>query len=82
MSTSEMEQSQVNETITPVVEKTTREIHFENLLGTLTLFKTQITTLQSQIKLLEKSINKEWFLRPGAKDNPFAHPVHELILWL
>jgi chromatin remodeling complex protein RSC6 len=60
MSTSEMEQSQVNETITPVVEKTTREIHFENLLGTLTLFKTQITTLQSQIKLLEKSINKEF----------------------
>ena len=34
MSTSEMEQSQVNETVVaaPVVEKTEREIHFENLM--------------------------------------------------
>jgi chromatin remodeling complex protein RSC6 len=60
MSTSEMEQTQVNEIVIPVVEKTIREIHFENLLGTVTLFKTQITTLQSQIKLLEKTINKEF----------------------
>ena len=60
MSTSEMEQTQVNEIVTPVVEKTTREIHFENLLGNVALFKTQITTLQSQIKLLEKTVNKEF----------------------
>ena len=60
MSTSEMEQSQVNETVVaaPVVEKTDREIHFENLMGTVTAFKSQITAMQNQIKLLEKTVNK------------------------
>ena len=62
MSTSEMEQSQVNETVVaaPVVEKTDREIHFENLMGTVTAFKSQITAMQNQIKLLEKTVNKEF----------------------
>ena len=57
-----MEQTQVNETVVaaPVVEKTDREIHFENLMGTVTAFKSQITAMQNQIKLLEKTVNKEF----------------------
>lgn len=60
MSTTEMEKKQSIEAVNTIVEKTDRETHFENLLTTLNTFKTQISTLQQQIKLLEKTVNKEF----------------------
>jgi chromatin remodeling complex protein RSC6 len=60
MSTTEMEQKQSIDVVNTIVEKTDRETHFENLLTTLNTFKTQISTLQQQIKLLEKTVNKEF----------------------
>jgi chromatin remodeling complex protein RSC6 len=42
-----------------VIEKTDREVQFDLLLTTLSSFKTQVTSLQHQIKILEKTVNKE-----------------------
>jgi chromatin remodeling complex protein RSC6 len=39
--------------------KKSKDLTFDTILNTLTLFKSQITSLQNQIKQLEKSINKE-----------------------
>jgi chromatin remodeling complex protein RSC6 len=39
--------------------KTEREIQIESLMVTLSTFKTQITAMQQQVRLLEKTINKE-----------------------
>lgn len=69
MSTSEMEQimptenvvdANVDASVAPVVPKSEREIQFENLLATLNAFKSQISGMQQQIKLLEKTVNKEF----------------------
>lgn len=42
-----------------ITTKKSKDLSFDTVLNTLTAFKTQITSLQNQIKQLEKSINKE-----------------------
>lgn len=39
--------------------KTNREIQFNNILKTVSALKTQLSAFQHQIKVLEKSVNKE-----------------------
>ena len=41
------------------VAKSDRETQVENLMVTLSAFKTQITAMQQQVRVLEKTINKE-----------------------
>jgi upstream activation factor subunit UAF30 len=61
MRTSENEQTTSIETVAvPTVEKTEREVQFGNLLSTLNAFKSQLSGMQQQIKLLEKTVNKEF----------------------
>jgi chromatin remodeling complex protein RSC6 len=62
----EMEQTLTTEPVVdatvaaPAPVKSDREVQFENLLGTLNAFKSQITAMQQQIKVLEKTVNKEF----------------------
>jgi len=53
---------QVAETVAAVAEpvsKSEREVQIETLMFSLSTFKSQITAMQQQVRLLEKTINKE-----------------------
>jgi len=60
MPTENVVDTNVDASVAPVVPKSEREIQFENLLATLNAFKSQISGMQQQIKLLEKTVNKEF----------------------
>lgn len=48
-----------NAVVDEPVSKSDRETQVENLMLTLSAFKTQITAMQQQVRILEKTINKE-----------------------